>query len=95
MPVARVHSDCYEERMCIRVKSLTEEILRSRRLPPPTVARAIRREAGVSQQRLASELGVHRVTVARWEIGMRVPHGSLRQRYADVLDELQREVIGS
>jgi DNA-binding transcriptional regulator YiaG len=77
------------------VNSLTEEVLRSRRLPPPTIARAIRREAGVSQQRLASELGVHRVTVARWEIGMRVPRGALRLHYADVLDELQREVLSS
>jgi transcriptional regulator with XRE-family HTH domain len=74
---------------------LTEEVLRSRRLPPPAVARAIRHEAGVSQHRLAVELGVHRVTVARWELGMRVPRGSLRLRYADALNELQREVLGS
>jgi len=77
------------------VNTLTEEVLRSRRLPPPAVARAIRHESGVSQQRLAAELGVHRVTVARWEIGTRVPRGPLRLRYADVLDELQREVLGS
>ena len=77
------------------MNALTEEVLASRRLPPPTVARAIRREAGVSQLRLATELGCTRGTVARWELGMRSPRGEMRQRYTELLEELQREVLAS
>jgi DNA-binding transcriptional regulator YiaG len=49
-------------------------------------------EAGVSQQQLADELHVHRVTVARWELGERVPRGDIRLRYIALLDELQAAV---
>ena len=76
------------------MSTLTEEVLKSRRLPPPSIARAIRSEAGVSQARMAAELGVHRVTVARWESGARVPRGAVRLSYAKVLDELRNEVLG-
>jgi DNA-binding transcriptional regulator YiaG len=76
---------------------LTKEILEARRLPPPLVARAIRCAAGVSQAQLARELGVRRVTVARWEkVGAawsRRPRGELRRRYTELLEELQREVL--
>ena len=75
------------------MNKLTEEVLHARRLPPPSVAKAVRREAGVSQGRVASELGVHRVTVARWEMGTRAPRGIIRLAYADLLEELQREVL--
>jgi DNA-binding transcriptional regulator YiaG len=77
------------------VNKLTEEVLRTRRLPPPAIARAIRREAGVSQSQLAGALGVHRVSVARWELGTRRPRGAKRLAYAELLEELQREVIES
>jgi DNA-binding transcriptional regulator YiaG len=72
---------------------LVEHVRAARRLPPPAVARAIRASAGVSQQRLADELGVCRVTVARWEIGARTPRGEIRLRYVDLLDQL-REATG-
>ena len=55
------------------------------------MARAIRQAAGVSQVRLADELCVHRMTVARWEAGQRHPRGHLRSAYAALLAEL-REV---
>ncbi len=77
------------------MNALTEEVLAARRLPPPAIARAIRRESGVSQLRLAREVGCTRGTVARWELGIRRPRGDMRQRYAAVLDELQREVLAS
>jgi DNA-binding transcriptional regulator YiaG len=77
------------------MNKLTREALTARRLPSPALARAIRNEAGVSQARLAEELGVHRVTVARWEIGSRRPRGRLRLAYVDVLEELQRNVLSS
>ena len=74
---------------------LVEEIRQSRRqarrLPPPHLAKAIREAAGVSQQRLADELGVHRVSVARWELGQRRPRGRLLVSYADLLDALRQE----
>lgn len=72
--------------------ALMDEVRAARRLPVPDMARAIRRAAGVEQSRMADELGVHRVTIARWEAGTRSPRGSLRARYADLLAALQSEV---
>lgn len=74
---------------------LVAEVLADRRIPSPARARAIRIEAGVSQRRLAEELGVSRVTVARWELSIRTPRGDLRRAYARLLEELQREVLAS
>lgn len=44
---------------------LVEEVRRERQLPPPRVLKLLRQTAGVSQARLARELGVGRVSVAR------------------------------
>ena len=77
------------------VNALTVDLLEARRLPSPALRKAIRSDAGVSQARLATELGVHRVSVARWECGARDPRGELRKRYTDLLEELQREVLAS
>jgi transcriptional regulator with XRE-family HTH domain len=71
------------------VSQLIQEVRRSRALPRPALARAIREAAGVSQTRLAAELGVHRMTIARWEAGTRSPRNSQRAAYAKVLAELQ------
>jgi transcriptional regulator with XRE-family HTH domain len=68
---------------------LIEEVRAARKLPPPSMARAIRLAADVSQERIAAELGVHRVTIARWEMGTRRPRGQLRIAYADLLQQLQ------
>jgi DNA-binding transcriptional regulator YiaG len=54
------------------------------------MARAIRESAGVSQARLAAELGVHRMTVVRWESGARSPRSDQRAAYAALLAELQK-----
>jgi DNA-binding transcriptional regulator YiaG len=62
------------------------------RLPSPAMCRAIRLAAGVSQERIARELGVHRVTVARWELGARRPRTRRAAAYAALLEELRREV---
>jgi DNA-binding transcriptional regulator YiaG len=72
--------------------ALVQQVKAARRLPPPAIARAIRDEAGVSQQAIADELGVGRVTIARWELGTRVPRGELRLAYIRVLDELRDAV---
>ncbi len=71
---------------------LLHEVRASRQLPAPDDARAIRERAGVSQTRLAEELGVHRITVGRWETGTREPRGALRVAYARLLLRLVAEV---
>jgi transcriptional regulator with XRE-family HTH domain len=77
------------------MSQLAQEVANRRRLPPPAIASAIRREAGVTQERLARELGVSRVSISRWESGSRVPSGENRNRYADLLEEIRREVTRS
>jgi len=78
--------------------ALLEEVRESLGLPSPDVARQIREAANVSQARLAAELGVHELTVHRWEAGTRTPRGELRRSYARLLaglDRVSREVGGS
>lgn len=73
------------------MSALVERARTRARRPSPAVARAIRQAAGVSQIEVARELGVHPVTVARWEAGTRRPGGETALRYIALLDEL-REV---
>ncbi len=68
---------------------LIDEVRQARTLPDPQVARMIRVTADVSQERVAQELGVHRMTVARWETGQRRPRGAMRARYAELLQALR------
>jgi DNA-binding transcriptional regulator YiaG len=75
----------------VHMAALIAEVLAAKALPGPSLAREIRRSAGVSRHRLAEELGVHEITVARWETGKRVPRGELRLRYGQLLAAL-REV---
>jgi DNA-binding transcriptional regulator YiaG len=83
------------ERKGARMSALLEEVRESLSLPAPAVARQIREAAGVSQARLAGELGVHELTVYRWETGARTPHGELRRTYARLLAELDQVTRGS
>jgi DNA-binding XRE family transcriptional regulator len=69
--------------------TLIDEI-QARRLPPVRQRRAIRLDAGVSQIRMAAELGVHRSTFIRWETGTQEPKGESAQRYARLLADLER-----
>jgi len=69
--------------------TLIDEI-RAQRLPPVKVRRAIRLAAGVSQVRMAAELGVHRLTFIRWENGTHEPRPDCRERYARLLDGLRQ-----
>jgi len=71
---------------------LIAEVRALRQLPPPQLAREIRRAAGVSRDRLADELGVHVITLARWERGMSRPQRRYRHRYAELLAALAAEV---
>lgn len=67
--------------------TLIDEV-RARRLPPAETRRAIRQAAGVSQLRMAAEVGVHRATLIRWEKDEQQPRGDARERYARLLNEL-------
>jgi DNA-binding transcriptional regulator YiaG len=70
------------------MSGLVAEVREVRSLPRPGVARAIREAADVSQARLAAELGVHELTVGRWEAGTHLPRGAKRLAYARLLREL-------
>lgn len=54
----------------------------------------IRVTAGVSQERMADELGVHRMSIQRWESGVRMPRGKNRLAYARLL-VLLRDVLAA
>ena len=60
-----------------------------RDLPAPQLRRAIRVNAGLSEEDVGGELGVHRATVCRWELGQRSPRGHLLVAYLDLLRKLQ------
>lgn len=68
--------------------SLVDEVRQAKKLPAPDMARLIRINAGVSQGRMAQEINVHRMTIARWESGARRPRGTARARYAALLEQL-------
>lgn len=68
--------------------SLADEVRSRPRLPAPEVRRAIRQRADVSQDRMARELGVDRVTLLRWEQGTRSPRGAQLAAYAALLSDL-------
>lgn len=72
------------------MSALVDEVRESFSLPALHEARRIREDANVSQVRLAAELGVHELTVQRWEAGTRTPHGDLRRAYARLLHELDQ-----
>lgn len=67
---------------------LADEARLRRQMPSRAMARVIRQEAGVTQARVAEALGVHPVTVARWELGTRRPRGHLLLAYVELLREL-------
>jgi DNA-binding transcriptional regulator YiaG len=74
------------------MSELIDELRRQARLPSPPLRRAIRETAGASQDQVARALGVHRVSLWRWEQGRRTPRGAIRERYVLLLEELRRMV---
>jgi DNA-binding transcriptional regulator YiaG len=79
------------------VPTLDEVLAQVRReeLPPPATRALLRRQAGLTQRQVADVLGVHRITVTRWEQGWRSPRGRLRREYRRLLDRLMQEVAGT
>jgi len=74
------------------VTVLADEVRESLALPVPAARKRIRQAAGVSQLRLAAELGVSRQAVYRYEKGDRTPRGHRRLAYARLLADLDRAV---
>lgn len=74
------------------MSALLQQVGYERRFRPER-AKAIREAVGVSQQRLADELEVDRVTIARWESGDRTPRPESLVRYLDLLDRLAAETF--
>lgn len=70
---------------------LRQEARLGRELLAPGVARQIRIGAGVTQARMAEELGVDRTTVVRWERGASLPRGAARRHYLDLLADLRQD----
>lgn len=58
-------------------------------LPEPDRLRSLRESAGISQQELATALGVTRAAVSHWENGTRSPRGEMRHRYVSAIRVLQ------
>lgn len=56
------------------------------------VARAIRVRARATQAECAAELGVSRITFARWERAEQRPRAAQEQRYLSLLRELSEAV---
>ncbi len=67
---------------------LLREVEASRQLPSPPIRKAIRESAHVSQGRMGEALGVHPVTVMRWERGQCVPRGENLVAYVELLQQL-------
>lgn len=67
---------------------LLTEVAARMALPSPAERRAIRERAGVSQRRLARQLGISSQAVSFWEHGARMPRGALLVRYTDALASL-------
>lgn len=75
------------------VLSMTDVIRKAmalRRLPSPSMARAIREAAGVSQADVAGSFDppISRAAVSRWESGERRPRGSHLEQYVEILEAL-------
>lgn len=62
-------------------------------LPTPEKARLIREAAGISQTQLAEAIGVHRMTILRWENGERRPRGLHLTAYCAALQEMRQGVL--
>ena len=72
---------------------LADEVRARPLLPAPAQRKAIRKAVDATIDEVARELGVHRVTVARWESGDREPCGARKTAYAVLLRELNDAAI--
>ncbi|WP_331726289.1 helix-turn-helix domain-containing protein [Streptomyces sp. NBC_01276] len=69
--------------------SVVEDLLHEAVWLPAVEERgALRRAAGLTQQQVATAVGVGRVQVARWETGVAEPRGVRRKAYSHLLKSL-------
>ncbi|MGO8683063.1 MAG: helix-turn-helix domain-containing protein [Thermoleophilia bacterium] len=73
-------------------EQLLDEVRAGLRLPDPAARRALRRQAQLSQERMARELDVSRQSIARYEAGLRRPQGTRLLAYVALLETLRKEV---
>lgn len=71
------------------IERLAERARLRGQLPSPAMCRAIRINAGVTQEELAAAVGVSRQTLIHWERAERRPRLDARERYARALQLLQ------
>jgi len=64
----------------------------ARSLPAPERRTAIREAAMVTQEDIATALGVTRAIVSRWEAGLRIPSGEHLTNYARLLKALEDDM---
>lgn len=77
---------------CNERMDVIQQVRAARALPAPAIARALRQAAGLSQGQVAEHLGVHRLTLHRWETGANRPRGQHLADYAALVADLQREL---
>ncbi len=68
---------------------IARKVKARRSLPPPSLRRALRESAGLTQEDVAGSVGVRRESVSRWETGARTPRGSTLVAYAELLEALK------
>jgi transcriptional regulator with XRE-family HTH domain len=56
--------------------------------------RQVRRNASLTQEQLASKLGVTRQTISKWENGTSVPDADVVSKMASILDVHLNEILG-
>lgn len=71
------------------VSGLLSRVRAASALPAPRHRRSIRERAGVSQREMATALGVHPMTLNRWERGVIQPRSGHAADYSKLLEALQ------
>lgn len=56
--------------------------------------RAIRKKKGISGNRLAIAMGIHRAQVSRWETGKKIPQSESLERICKVLKCSSKQLLG-
>lgn len=77
----------------MNLSTLLAEVDARQGLPPPSVCRALREMAGLSQEDVAGPLQVSRAAVSRWENGTRRPRRAHLVAYAELLAELRSKLV--
>jgi DNA-binding transcriptional regulator YiaG len=80
--------------MAIDAKTIRAAVSANRRLPTPATCRALRQEAGLTLEQVASSIGVSRQCVANWEAGRARPTRDNLALYLEAI-ELIRSCLGA